>query len=150
MGGGGVKNTNIWEFSGPADPGDEVSVQDGDVAMPVAADIEASLSDSESEEDETEEETEDQQVVAPDDSCGVGASCSNHDADPSISPILLECDKCNLFYHLFCQGFTSNPFNDDDQKLDSLFYCIECRPDVRMSRRQKTRLVFNFNFNFFT
>ncbi|XP_072019818.1 uncharacterized protein [Amphiura filiformis] len=156
---GGLKNTQVWEFSGPeaGDDGfvvDDVEDQDGiagegedgDLRGAVGEDAGASDDESEDEEgeeddvtDEEEEEElfmEDANIEAADDNCAVGAACSNLAADASISNKFIQCDQCNLYYHFSCQGFNSNPFKDEDEQLDSTFYCVTCRENIRSARRR--------------
>ena len=68
-------------------------------------------------------------------SCGIGQDCHGDGK-------MMQCDKCDLFFHFACQGFSSSPFEDDDEQLDSQYFCIVCRDTFRP---RKATLLHNTN-----
>ena len=54
-------------------------------------------------------------------SCGAGEDCVGDGGD------MLQCDKCDLFFHFQCQGFSVSPFADHEEQMNSQFYCTKCR-----------------------
>ena len=65
-------------------------------------------------------------------SCGIGQDCNGNGK-------MLQCDKCDLFFHFACQGFTSSPFEDEDEQLDSQQFCTVCRDTFRESQQDGQR-----------
>ena len=70
--------------------------------------------------------------------------CINNEATGNVKDVILECAECGEYYHLFCIGFSTSPFRNDEQKEESIYYCERCRNDdsgdirnkLRFSRRQ--------------
>ena len=58
-------------------------------------------------------------------SCGAGEDCVGDGGD------MLQCDKCDLFFHFQCQGFSVSPFADHEEQMNSQFFCTKCRQTFR-------------------
>ena len=141
-------------------PDDDIAdIPDDDIAV-IPPDEEADLiseeNDVEAEEEDDEDEVVDNDSVIQEeivmnedgaiedaDVCGSGDLCTNVHADQSIANEFLECDTCNKWFHLHCQGFDSIPFADIDDKEDCIFHCLICRTTVRLSSRQRSTLNEN-------
>ena len=61
-------------------------------------------------------------------SCGAGADCVGDDGD------MLLCDKCDFFFHFTCQGFSSSPFADHEEQMNSQFLLFKMQENFSVKK----------------